>query len=101
MRKNSYSKKTNVLVSAAIISVATLVSTNVFAADAVGFQAWTAGNDLFAGSHISAANSGLASSYADNPDLNFSAWAHTGDWFVFQNHSPVDEIGRASCRERV
>lgn len=90
MRKNSYGKKTNVLVSAAIISVATLVSTNVYAAGAVGFQAWTAGNDLFAGSSISAANSGLKSAYADNPGLNYSAWAHTGDWFVFQNHSLVD-----------
>ncbi len=90
MRKNSYGKKTNVLVSAAIISVATLVSTSVYAAGAVGFQTWTAGNDLFAGSSISAANSGSKSSYAGNSGLNFSAWAHTGDWFVFQNHSLAD-----------
>jgi len=90
MQENSYGRKTNTLVSAAIISVATLVSTNVYAANAVGFQAWTAGNSLFAGSSISAANSGLKSAYADNPGLNYSAWAHTGDWFVFQNHSLVD-----------
>ncbi len=90
MRKNSYRKKTNLLVAAAIISATTLVSTSVVAAGAVGFQAWTAGNDLLAGSSISAANSGLKSGYADNPGLSYSAWAHTGDWFVFQNHSSVD-----------
>lgn len=90
MRKNSYAKKTNTLVSAAIISVATLVSTNVYAANAVGFQAWTAGNDLFAGSSISAANSGLKSSYADNPSLSYSAWAHTADYFTFNNHDLAD-----------
>ena len=90
MRKNSYRKKTNLLVAAAIISATTLVSTSVYAAGAVGFQAWTAGNDLLAGSSISAANSGLKSGYADNPGLSYSAWAHTGDWFVFQNHSSVD-----------
>lgn len=90
MRKNSYRKKTNLLVAAAIISATTLVSTSVYAVGAVGFQAWTAGNDLLAGSSISAANSGLKSGYADNPGLSYSAWAHTGDWFVFQNHSSVD-----------
>lgn len=90
MRKNSYGKKTNLLVSAAIISVASLVSANVSAAGAVGFQAWTAGNDLFAGSSISAANSGLKSSYTGNPNLSYSAWAHTGDWFTFNNHDLAD-----------
>lgn len=90
MQKNLYGKKTNTLVCAAIISVATLVSTNLYAAGAVGFQAWTAGNDLFAGSSISAANSGLKSSYADNPSLSYSAWAHTGDWFTFNNHDLAD-----------
>lgn len=90
MQKNLYGKKTNTLVSAAIISVATLVSTNLYAAGAVGFQAWTAGNDLFMGSSISAANSGLKSSYADNPSLSYSAWAHTGDWFTFNNHDLAD-----------
>ncbi|WP_292994035.1 FxDxF family PEP-CTERM protein [Nitrosomonas sp.] len=91
MRKNSYSKKTNTLVSAAIISAASLVSANVYAAGAVSaFQPWAAGNDLFAGSSISAANSGLKSSYSDSVGLAYSAWAHTGDWFLFNNHDLAD-----------
>lgn len=91
MRKNFYGRKTNTLVSAAIISAASLVSANVYAAGAVStFQPWATGNDLVVGGSISAANSGLKSSYADNPGLSYSAWAHTGDWFLFNNHGLAD-----------
>ena len=92
MQKNFYSKKKNALISAAIVSAFTLASANVNAAGAVStFQPWTAGdNTLSVGSSISAANSGLKSAYADNPGLSYSAWAHTGDWFLFENQQLAD-----------
>ena len=86
MQKNFFSKKRNALVSAAIISAFALISNNVHAAGAVTFQSWTAGNDLFANTSISATDAAVKSGYSDNPSLGFSAWGHAGDWFVFQNH---------------
>jgi len=91
MQRNSYVKKTSTLVSAAIISVATLVNTNVHAAGAVGFEAWNGGtNELNLGGSISATETGLLNAYSDNPLLNHSAWAHTGDWYTFQNSNQAD-----------
>ncbi|WP_295628082.1 FxDxF family PEP-CTERM protein [uncultured Nitrosomonas sp.] len=88
--KKQHVKKTSMFVSAAIISIAAL-NTNVHAADAVGFKAWNSGtNVLNSGGSISATETGLQSAYSDNPLLNNSAWAHTGDWYTFQNNSQSD-----------
>ncbi|WP_297326152.1 FxDxF family PEP-CTERM protein [Nitrosomonas sp.] len=84
-------KKTSMFVSAAIISIAALASTQLHAAGAVGFKAWNGDiNELNLGGSISAAETGLQSAYSDNPLLNNSAWAHTGDWYTFKNNSLGD-----------
>lgn len=89
MQKKLYVKKM-AIVSAAIISAA-LVNTNVHAAGAVGFKTWTGGiNEIHPGNTISAVETGLKSAYTDNPSLNYSAWAHTGDWYTFKNHDLAD-----------
>jgi len=90
MQKNM-PKKTNMLISAAIISIAALATANAHAAGAVGFKDWTGGiNELNLGSSISATETGLQSAFSDNPLLNNSAWAHTGDWYTFKNSSLAD-----------
>ena len=84
-------KKPSMLVSAAIISITALASTQLHAAGAVGFKAWNGGtNELNLGGSISATETGLQSAYSDNPLLNNSAWAHTGDWYTFKNSSLGD-----------
>lgn len=84
-------KKTNVLISAAILSAAALASANVQAANAVGFKPWDGGiNGVHVGGTITAHESGLKSAYSDNPFLNYSSWAHNGDWFTFRNFDLAD-----------
>ncbi|MBX3616175.1 FxDxF family PEP-CTERM protein [Nitrosomonas sp.] len=84
--QKSYYNKTSSLVSFAIVSAVALVSSNVYAADAVAPKPWTGGDNIVGpGETISVDESALKSAYSDNPSLNYSAWAHTGDWFVFQN----------------
>ncbi len=88
--KKQFVKITSMLTSAAIISI-TALSTSVYAAGAVGFKPWTGdNNELNLGSSISATETGLQSAYSDNPSLNNSAWAHTGDWYTFKNNSLTD-----------
>lgn len=57
-----------------------------YAANAVVIQNWDGGdNVLEAGSNISVASAaGNNSSYTDNPALNYSSWAHTGNWWQFE-----------------
>ena len=84
-------KRTSMLISAAIISITALASTQLHAAGAVGFKAWNGDmNELNSGGSISATETGLQSAYSDNPLLNHSAWAHTGDWYTFKNNSLGD-----------
>jgi hypothetical protein len=84
-------KKTSMLISAAIISITTLASTQLHAAGAIGFKAWNGDiNELNSGGSISATETGTPSAYSDNPLLNHSAWAHTGDWYTFKNNSLSD-----------
>lgn len=84
-------KKTSMLVSATIISITALASTQLHAAGAVGSKAWNGDiNELNLGGSISATETGLQSAYSDNPLLNHSAWAHTGDWYTFKNNSLGD-----------
>lgn len=84
-------KKPSMLVSAAIISITALASAQLHAAGAVGFKAWNGDiNELNLGGSISATETGLQSAYSDNPLLNHSAWAHTGDWYTFKNNSLGD-----------
>ncbi|PXW86055.1 putative secreted protein with PEP-CTERM sorting signal [Nitrosomonas sp. Nm84] len=84
-------KKTSMLVSAAIIAIAALTSAQSHAAGAIGFKAWNGDiNELNLGGSISAAETGLQSAYSDNPLLNNSAWAHTGDWYTFKNNNLGD-----------
>lgn len=92
MKKKSYHDTTHALISVAILSAAALASSNVHAADAVGFKPWSSsGNILDAGhSSISTSESGLKSAYSDNPSLSYSSWAHTGDWWVFRNDAAAD-----------
>lgn len=88
--KKQFARITSMLISAAIISI-TVLSTSAHAADAVGFKPWTGDtNELNLGSSISATETGLQSAYSDNPALNNSAWAHTGDWYTFKNNSLAD-----------
>lgn len=91
MQLKSYHKKTSTLASAVIISLAALASSNVHAADAVSPKGWVGSDNVVSlGETITANESGLKSAYTGNPNLNFSAWAHTGDWFVFQNTNLAD-----------
>lgn len=84
-------QKPSVLVAATIISIVALANTHLYAADAVGFKAWNGDiNELNLGGSISAAETGIQNAYSDNPLLNNSAWAHTGDWYTFQNNSQTD-----------
>jgi hypothetical protein len=67
------------------------------AANAVAFQAWNEGTDaLAAGQKLTATKNLPKSNYADNPALNFSAWAHAGGspWYVFQLTSAADLVIR-------
>ncbi len=89
--QKKHAKKPNILISAAIITIAALATANAHAADAVGFKPWTGNiNELSSGGSISATETGLQSAYSDNPALNNSAWAHTGDWYTFKNSSLTD-----------
>ncbi|MBX9917690.1 MAG: FxDxF family PEP-CTERM protein [Nitrosomonas sp.] len=91
MQLKSYHKKTSTLASAVIISLAALASSNVYAADAVSPKDWVGSDNVVnLGETITANESGLKSAYTGNPNLNFSAWSHTGDYFVFLNTSLAD-----------
>lgn len=92
MKTKSYHNKTNALISAALLSAAALASSNVYAAGAVGFKGWSSGNIVNFGGTISAGESGLKSAYSDNPFLNYSAWAHTGDWWTFRNDAAFADV---------
>ncbi len=67
-----------------------LTGSNAFAADAVAIQNWDGpgpgGTDsLGLGGSISMTGfAGKQSAYTDNPQLNYSSWAHTGAWWNFQ-----------------
>lgn len=90
MQKSHYNK-TSSLLSLAILSAVAFTSSSAYAA-AVSPKPWVGGdNTLELGiNSITANESALKSAYSDNPSLNYSAWAHVGDWFVFQNHGPRD-----------
>lgn len=72
----------------AMAAAAMMATTHgAFAAGAVGFSDWNgAGNapTLALGDSLSATSSLLKSGYSDNPQLMYSAWAHTGVWYQFQ-----------------
>ncbi|SEN57784.1 PEP-CTERM motif-containing protein [Nitrosomonas marina] len=79
-------QSTSLAIQASLIAVVALFSTGVEAADAVGPKPWTTANSLNSGStSITASEAASKNSYTTNPALNNSAWAHTGDWFTFQN----------------
>lgn len=85
--QKSYHNKTSALLSAAIISAVAFASSNVYAVDAVSPKPWVSGDNVLDSgfNSITANESASKSAYSDNPNLNYSAWAHVGDWFVFQN----------------
>lgn len=65
------------------------------AAGSVEFQSWSgAGNSdaplLAVGGTISDVQTLGKNSYADNPSLKFSAWAHVGAWYNFQLAATAD-----------
>lgn len=86
MQKTHYNK-TRPLLSLAIISALALAGSNAYAAAAVAPKPWVSGDNVLDSgfNSITANESALKSAYSDNPNLNYSAWAHVGDWFVFQN----------------
>ena len=85
MQKSHYNK-TSSLLSLAIISALALAGSNAYAA-AVSPKPWISGDNVLdlGFNSITATESATKSAYSDNPNLNYSAWAHVGDWFVFQN----------------
>ena len=87
MRKLTFSIKKKILVPATIISIAAVLSTNVYA---VGATAIDDTGSLSAGGSLTFSGAGQASSYSDNPLLNNSSWAHTGAWYTFQNQNVGD-----------
>jgi hypothetical protein len=65
------------------------------AADAVGAQTWDSGVveeslTSLGDEAVSSGEAGLASSMANNPGLNGSAWAHTGAWWSLEVGSVLD-----------
>ncbi len=87
MLKQPYTRKKSILVLVAIISIAALFSTNVYAAGATAVDDT---GSLSAGGSLTFSGAGLANSYSDNPALNNSSWAHTGSWYTFQNQNAGD-----------
>ncbi|MCB1745076.1 MAG: pyruvate-binding protein [Gammaproteobacteria bacterium] len=73
---------------AAVLLLCTLCAPATQAADAVAIQLWDEGPGLEAlgpGGMLSAVGMpGNNSAYTDNPNLNYSSWAHTGAWWNFE-----------------
>ena len=92
MLKPIFSIKNNILAPATLITVATLFSASVYAADAIGIDATGNFSHSNTGARITFSAVGQASSYSDNPNLNYSSWAHTGNWFTFFNDQSVGNI---------
>lgn len=70
---------------------------DALAANAVAFQGFNEGTTALApGQTLTATKNLPKSNYADNPALNFSAWAHAGGspWYVFQLTSAADLVIR-------
>ena len=83
-----YTKFSKTAAQISTVAVAALFGTQVYAAGAVSISGtWTGGdNSLDGGSAaITASAIGNQNGYTDNPALNFSAWAHAGTWFTFEN----------------
>jgi hypothetical protein len=71
---------------ALLVAAAPFGASDARAANAIGFATWDGGAPdlvLDAAQGVGRASdvAGLASSYAGNPFLQGSAWAHTGDWW--------------------
>jgi hypothetical protein len=81
-------RSTTFAVQASLIAVVALFGTNVAeAANAVTQRAWSGNNYLDIGS-TAITGAGAPNNkrgYTDNAALNYSAWAHAGHWFSFEN----------------
>jgi hypothetical protein len=84
----SHVRSTTFAVQASLIAVVALFGTNVAeAANAVVPKVWSGNNYLDNGSTtISGAGAGLnRQGMTTNPALSYSAWAHAGHWYNFEN----------------
>ncbi len=81
-------RSTTFAVQASLITAITLFGASaVEAANAVTQRTWDGNNYLDIGS-TTITGSGAPNNkrgYTDNPNLNYSAWAHAGHWFSFEN----------------
>lgn len=97
---NPTSLSTRGALAAAIAALMLGVGSDALAADAVTLQNWNGGVGaapaIGVGDTLTATKNLPKSNMADNPDLNYSAWAHAGGspWYSFQLTTVADLVIR-------
>jgi hypothetical protein len=91
------------------LAAATAALSLAFAADAFGagavviqdFDGGPGANVLAPGGSLSVTGwTNAVSGYSDNPALNFSAWAHVGDWWTFELSGAATVSVSVTARDR-
>lgn len=100
IKNKTKSISVSVSMGGAILWGLTVVSGQTLAAGAVTIQDFDgATNTLNPGSSLVASGfTGVASSFTDNPALNFSSWAHQGHWWNFELTGTSDVSIRVDAR---